>query len=203
MQDVPIFLLVDTGAYKSIISVDFLTKIKEHERPDLERVNISMMTATGEVSPFYGNGKFSLIVNEKNYIQEIWVADIKNDGILGMDFLMKHNCDVLLSQQKLKLNWSIIPCFKSSIAANCCRVIVAMSTCVPANSEAVVQEKVIDAPEMSEFVLMESSEQFSDRYNLLVAASVLNVSGNSVSIRLMNLTDQDINLHKNSLVSMC
>lgn len=120
----------------------------------------------------------------------------KKYGTLGMDFLMKHNCDFLLSQQKLKLNASIIQCFKSSLAANCCRVIVAMSTCVPANNEAVVQGKVIDAPEMSEFVLMESNGQFSDRYNLLVAASVISVSGNSVPIRLMNLNDHDINLHK-------
>lgn len=68
MQDLPILLLVDTGANILITIVDFLTKIGEHERPDLERVNIFMMTATGEVSPFYGKGKLSLIVNEDNFI---------------------------------------------------------------------------------------------------------------------------------------
>ena len=85
----------------------------------------------------------------------------------------------------------------------CCRVVIAVSTCVPANSEAIVQGKVIDALENSEFALIEPSEQFSDHYNLFVASSVINVSGDSVPVRLLNLTDQDISLNKNALVAQC
>lgn len=43
---------------------------------------------------------------------------------------MKHQCDVVLSEQCLKLKESVIPCFKSEGEAMCCRVAAAVSTCV-------------------------------------------------------------------------
>lgn len=187
VQGVPIALLallVDTGANISIISVGFFRNMPESTKPELDSVNIAMLTATGEVSPFFGKGQFSLKVGEMDFSHEMWLADIKSDGILGMDFLMKHQCDVVLSEQCLKLKKSFIPCFKSKGEAMCCRVVISVSTCVPANSEVIVRGKVID------------TKQFSDCCNLLMASSVINVSGDGVPIRLMNLTDQDIRLHK-------
>lgn len=120
-----------------------------------------------------------------------------------MDFLMKHQCDVVLSEQCLKLKKSVIPCFKSEGEAMCCRVVAAVSTCVPANSEVSVRGTVIDINGRSGFVLTEPSEQFGNCCNLLVASSVIDVSGDGVPVRLMNLTDQDIKLHKNTLVAKC
>ena len=111
VQGVPIALLVDTGANISILSVDFFKNMPENKKPGLESVNIAMLTATGEVSPFFGKGKFSLKVGELDFWHEMWLADIKGDGILGMDFLMEHHCDVVLSEQNLKLGNSVIPCF--------------------------------------------------------------------------------------------
>lgn len=55
----------------------------------------------------------------------------------------------------------------------------------------------------SGFVLTEPSEQFGNCCNLLVASSVIDVSGDGVPVKLMNLTDQDIKLHKNTLVAKC
>lgn len=196
VQGVPIALLVVTGANISIISVGFFRNMPESTKPELDSVNIAMLTATGEVSPFFGKGQFSLKMGEMDFSHEMWLANIKSDGILGMDFLMKHQCDVVLSEQCLKLKKSFIPCFKSKGEAMCCRVVIAVSTCVPANSEVIVRGKVIDTNGRSGFVLTEPSEQFSDCCNLLMASSVINVSGDGVPIRLMNLTDQDIRLHK-------
>lgn len=131
------------------------------------------------------------------------LADIKSDGILGMDFLMKHQCDVVLSEQCLKLKKSVILCFKSEGEDMCCRLVAAVSSCVPANSEVIVQGKVIDTHGRSGFVFTEPSEQFGNCCNLLMASSVIDVSGDGVPVRLMNLTDQDIKLQKIILVAKC
>lgn len=203
VQDIPIALLVDTGANISIISVGFFRNMPESVKPEVNSVNIAMLTATGEVSPFFGKGKFGLKLGEMDFCHEMWLADIKSDGILGMDFLMKHQCDVVLSEQCLKLKKSVIPCFKSEGEAMCCIVVAAVSTCVPANSEVIVRGKVIDTNGRSGFVMTEPSEQFSNCCNLLMASSVIDVSGDGVPVRLMNLTDQDIKLHKNTLVAKC
>lgn len=146
VQGVPISLLVDTGANISILSVDFFENLCINVKPPLVNVKIAMMTATGEVSPFHRKGIFSVTLYGKDFIHEMWVAQIKGDGtcILGLDFLMKHKCDVLISQQMIKFGNSSIPYYKSSIEASCCRVIVAETTNIPANSESILQGKVMD-----------------------------------------------------------
>lgn len=80
----------------------------ESVKPEINSVNISMLTATGEVSPFFGKGQFGLKLGEMDFCHEMWLADIKNEGILGVDFLTKHQCDVVLSEQCLKLKKSVI-----------------------------------------------------------------------------------------------
>ena len=144
VQGVPISLLVDTGANISILSVDFFENLCENVKPPLVNVTIAMMTARGEVSPFHGKVNFSVALNGKDFIHKMWVAQIKPDGRLGMAFLMKHKCDVMLSQQMIKFGNNSIPCYKSSIEVSCCRVIVAETTDIPANSESILQGKVMD-----------------------------------------------------------
>ena len=53
-------------------------------------------------------------------------ADVKNDGILGMDFFMKHRCDVFLSKTHLILNVEKIACFHCSvdIIPTCSRIAI-------------------------------------------------------------------------------
>lgn len=68
VQDIPIALLVDTGANISIISVGFFRNMSESVKPEMNSVNIAMLTATGAVSPFFGKGKFSLKLVEMDFL---------------------------------------------------------------------------------------------------------------------------------------
>ena len=187
----------------SILSVDFFENLCENVKPPLVNVKIAMVTATGEVSPYHGKGNFSVTLNGKDFIHEMWVAPIKGDGILGMDFLMKHKCDVMLSQQMIKFGNNSIPCYQSSVEASCCRVIVAETTNIPANSESILQGKVMDVEANYSPRLIDQSEIFSDRDKLMDATAVIDVSNNKVPIKVINLTDKDIRLYKNSFIAEC
>ena len=68
-------------------------------RPKLMPVNLHLVTATGESSPFLGKAKIEIMLGTQKLLHDVLIADVKNDGILGMDFLTKHRCDV--SEQKL------------------------------------------------------------------------------------------------------
>ena len=53
--------------------------------------------------------------------------------------------------------------------------------------------------------LIDPSEIFSDRYKLMAAVAVIDVSNNKVPIWEINFTDKikDIRLHKNSFIAEC
>ena len=69
------------------------------------------------------------------------LADIENDGILGMDFLTTHHCDLMLTQQCLKIKGEKIRCFANSRNAQsrCFRVDVSEYTEIPPATEIVVE----------------------------------------------------------------
>jgi hypothetical protein len=50
-------------------------------------VNVHLVTATGETSPFIGQINVQISLGKKFYQHNVFIADISNEGILGMDFL--------------------------------------------------------------------------------------------------------------------
>ena len=96
-----------------------------------------------------------IVITTKNI-----VADISNEAILGMDFLMSNNCDALLSQNKLSVKGEIIQCFHyASNARSCYRVAIQETTEVPPNSEILISGKPRDPIFRSKVGLVEPNEK--------------------------------------------
>jgi hypothetical protein len=57
--------------------------------------------STGETSPFIGQINVQISLGKNFYQHNVFIADISNEGILGMDFLAANNCDVHLSENRL------------------------------------------------------------------------------------------------------
>ena len=59
---------------------------------------------TGEATPFLGKTEQELSLGEQKIKHTLLVADTENEGILGMDFLQAHKCDLVLTRKILKVN---------------------------------------------------------------------------------------------------
>ena len=81
-----------------------------------------MLTITGEVTPFLGKADFELVIGNRHLRHTLLIADIENDGILGMEFLRTLHCDLVLSRQVMKVNGEEVLCFANSRNAQprCC-----------------------------------------------------------------------------------
>ena len=110
----PLTLLVDTG---SNVKCKDLLDVWPKEQ-DLIPVKMQLVTATGECSPFYGKAQIEFTLGNQKLSDEILFADIKNDGIIGIDFLTANRCDMLLSKDHLVLNGEKIACYHSTKEAN-------------------------------------------------------------------------------------
>ena len=124
IHDKSLAFLVDAGSCCTILSRTLWETWPSDTRPDLTPVNLHLVTATGESSPFLGKAEVEITLGSQKLLHNVLFADVKNDGILGMNFLTKHRCDRFLSRNHLLLNGEKIVCFRSSTDAipSCSRI---------------------------------------------------------------------------------
>ena len=103
MEDVHIMFLIDTGANITIIKPSVYERIRESLRPLLEDQNQSMVLADGRPLPFMGRGRFKMHIGPTIIEHDIWIANIEVDGILGLDFMRRHDCELKIIEGRYQL----------------------------------------------------------------------------------------------------
>ena len=93
-------ITVDTGSNISIVRPDIL---KDVDRSVLQPVHRYIRTVMGEQAPIHGKAQFQLGIGPLVVPQELWVADIQDQCILGLEFLYPNGCQVNLRDQCLPL----------------------------------------------------------------------------------------------------
>ena len=123
INDNLISCLCDSGANVSILDRTFFNLLNKNLKIELIPVDIMMSTVTGENKPFIGKAKLSISLGGHTFNHEMLIADVNLNGILGLDFMKQHNCDVMISKNYLTVKSDKIPCYtKSDGKMNCCRV---------------------------------------------------------------------------------
>ncbi|MCG7874761.1 MAG: retropepsin-like aspartic protease, partial [Candidatus Thiodiazotropha endolucinida] len=202
--DSSLALLVDTGSCCTILSKTMLERLPQQIQPDLTPVNLHLVTATGEISPFLGKTEVEISIGSQKLLHDVLFADVKNDGILGMDFLTKHRCDMFLSKNHLLLNGEKITCFRSSteITHTCCRIAIHQSIEIPPECEMIIQGRPLDRIDKDGIGVLEANENFVDRSGILVARALVSPEFGTVPLRIMNLTDKPFKLYKNTVAAI-
>jgi len=209
---VDVKFLVDTGSNITILSPAVLEKISAPRQPVLEKVENCMILADGSAKPFRGKGTFELEVEGKRALQEVWIADIELEGILGMDFVRRYGCQIITAPGgQLEL---FIPELTSASGTGakpaeerepsnyqCLRVVVKDTVLVPANSEMIAAAKVLDTCNGG-LAILEPTLDFVQHSKLLVGRSLVKMDG-PIPIRLLNPTSHPRRVYKNTLVALC
>ncbi|MCG8078443.1 MAG: retropepsin-like domain-containing protein, partial [Candidatus Thiodiazotropha taylori] len=201
IHDTPFAFLVDTGSCCTILSIKLLERWPQVTRPNLTPVNLHLVTATGESSPFYGKANVELRLGSQTLIHDVLFADVKNDGILGMDFLTKHRCDMFLTKNHLLLNGEKIACFRSSVDVipTCSRIAVIETVKVPPECEIIVKGRPVDRVDEHSIGVLEPTEKFIDRSGLLMAKALVCPEFGTVPLRIMNLKNEPMTLYKGTV----
>ena len=200
----PHAFLVDTGSCCTIISKNVFENWPYEMRPSLTPVNMHLVTATGESSPFIGQAEIEIKLGGQKIMHDVLFADVKNDGILGMDFLTKHGCDVFLSKNHILLNGEKITSYRSSvdIIPSCCRIAINENVEVPPECEIIIMGHAMDRVDTCGIGVLEATESFVDRSGLLIAKALVSPEFGTVPLRIMNLSNEPCMLHKNMVAAM-
>ncbi|MCG7878981.1 MAG: retroviral-like aspartic protease family protein, partial [Candidatus Thiodiazotropha taylori] len=203
IQNVPVTFLIDTGSNVTILKKDFLEKFPLEVQQSIKPTNTKLLSVTGEITPFLGKTILSIEIGAQKVQQKVLVANIENDGILGMDFLTAHQCDLMLTQKLLKIKGEKVRCFANSREAQptCCRVAISEYVVVPPGTEMVVEGFITDVMDRRGTGLVEVDTGFLHKKGLLVAKSLVCPSYGTIPIRIANPYDEKQAINKHTVVA--
>ena len=109
MQQVFMLSQFDANSYTylSIIRPDILERLRN--TLSVEPVESSLRTVTGATAPIQGRGKLPISMGSYDVLHDFWIAEITDECILGLDFMVKHDCRVDLRDGVLHIKEEEIP----------------------------------------------------------------------------------------------
>ena len=194
-------MTVDTGSNISIVRPDILRGINHNL---IHPVSSCLRTVTGERAPIHGKGLLHLGIGSLVVQQELWVADIHDECILGLDFLQSNGCQVNLRDQALVIGDEEFPLRKPSTSPrpNCCRVVLTKKVCLAPLAEAIVPVEVDPVHTDYRVGLLEQTQP-SPFGSLLVGRTLVDLEKDRIPLRVMNLSHQPLTLKKGTEVAHC
>ncbi|XP_053376966.1 uncharacterized protein LOC128547795 [Mercenaria mercenaria] len=169
-------MLADTGSNVTILRRELYENMAPLAKPNLIPINMSLTTATGDTAPFHGMIRAEIFIGSQSFDHMVYLADIKSDSILGMDFFKSHKCQIDVSRKSLKLNEEEIPCYHRDVSESftSCRIQIKENTVIPPETEVIVLGKPTGV--VSETIgIVEPNINFIEKSGLLVAKALVDI----------------------------
>ena len=198
-------ITIDTGSNISIVRADFLT---EEDKRHIQPVNSCLQTVTGERAPIHGRGNLVLKIGSLNMPHQMWVADIQDKCILGLDFLERHDCLVNIKDSSLRVGQQEFPLRKSNAqqVPSCYRVTLANHISIPPLSEAIVPVRIEGVSDAAQWGMLEcpaSDEEDGHVDGVLIGRTLVDMQKKTTPLRVMNLTRESKVIRRGALLACC
>ena len=154
--------------------------------------------ADGSRLPVLGEAELPLCFGQRQIKHMVVVANIESDGLLGIDFMKRHGCELNYGRGTFSVNGEAFT-FREELGCHTtCRVTAAKTVVVPPRSEFVVEGKVSKRGGMSAHALVEPICSFQDKHRLLIGKVLVDTSKISVPLRVMNPFEEPVVIHKDT-----
>ena len=199
IDGLPVKFLVDTGASITLVS----QKVVNFEDHQIDPVSFDIYQANGDPLPVVGQIVSEITLGPLRVSHNIVVADIHDDAILGIDFLMQHDCKLDLPSQQLSIQGTTVNMWKEDEDPGCCRVSVKENTTIPAKHEKIILGQVHRRGNESHTNVLEGTAKFTERYGLMIARALVDIQHGQVLMRVLNPTECDTDLRGGTTAAMC
>ena len=166
----------------------------------------SLQTVTGEKAPIHGKVVLELRIRDLTILHPMWIADIKDECILGLDFLQRHHCLVNLKQSSLRVGAQEFPLRKASLKSErtCCRAVLTDRVSIPPFSEAIIPVRIDPAQGSMEWGLLETSDEADHQVDgVLVGRTLVDVHKEAIHLRVVNLSHEPKTIRRGTTVAKC
>ena len=193
VQGYPLLFTTDTGASKTIISNRVFESLKPEDRPELEKTS-KLVGASGVSIKERGKGTFCFKLGSVKMEVEAIVAEIDDDGLLGVDILQNGKngpADLLMSKGVLMIDKKEIPIIQVGVNNRVRKVTAADHFVIPAQTECVI-DVYIERREYDDFssekeYVVEPTDHFQAEYPLQMASTLVDINrACTCKVRMLN-----------------
>ena len=181
--------------------------MRPEDKPPLSKSS-QLVGAGGTYINEIGKGNFKLQLGPVCVQTEAIVAEIEDDGLIGIDVLQnRHNgpTDLLMSKGILKMGDIEVPIMQIGVADRTRKVTAADYSIIPAQSETVIDVNV-ERKECDDFTgeseyIIEPTEHFQEEYPLLMAAAIVDINqGCTSKVRLLNPFPTEVSIKQSAVL---
>ncbi|MEW8545559.1 MAG: reverse transcriptase domain-containing protein [Candidatus Thiodiazotropha sp.] len=189
----PVLFTADTGASKTVLSKRVYDAMKSEDKPSLSKSS-KLIGAGGAIISEVGKGSFKLQLGPVQLQTDAIVAEIEDDGLLGIDVLQNRDdgpADILMSKGVLRVAGKEVPIIQVGMQNRVRRVTAADHYVIPAQSEAVI-DVYVERQEYDDFssetdYIIEPTTHFKETYPLQMASTLVDINNAcSCKVRVLN-----------------
>ena len=158
-----------------------------------------LLSADDSPIQVHGRTTLTVTVGNKTVQHSVLVADITNEGLIGLDFLTTHKLVLDFSTNKIFCNGEeLVACCRVG-TDRACRVSLVEPTIIPAGTRTIVQGKT-NQPLIPGSWMIEPLKQPTRERTVLTAKALVTGTGSRIPVEILNPTDDNVYLscHPNS-----
>ncbi|GFW72279.1 retrovirus-related Pol polyprotein from transposon 412 [Trichonephila clavipes] len=188
-----------TGANVSIIRNDLAQKLTEKLIWTPPRV--VLQTVTGKKIDIHGKLKVKIKFGDTTYQHAVYVADIADPFILGLDFLKEHGFTLDFNKNELRSIHEEVTIFKIKHRTESIRQVTANENItIPPRTEIIVPGYIGNDVSFNSG-LIGSAENKAN--GLLIASTLVDLSRKTIPVRICNVTEKSRVFQKGEVLATC
>ncbi|CAC5375367.1 unnamed protein product [Mytilus coruscus] len=139
LQNLPLTILIDNGSTSSILNYKIYRQLDDVLKNAIQEPSTyKLFDVNGNPLCSYGTLKQKLTLGTADFNTEFLVCNIKQDAILGQDFLLDHKDKIDYKRQILSTKDTDIRCWIGGEANAICRVIAKETLTLPGKSKMLI-----------------------------------------------------------------
>ena len=195
-------LIVDTGAAVTVISSNVYNNLPSDIRPPLDETSsaLKLEVANEGLLSVLGTTTLEFKIKKETFRWTVFIAPIRDDGLLGLDFLQEHNF-VLSAENGLRLNGKKCPTLIQKVPYRAIRVCCKETVVVPAYSEMVLEGYPSSGKVSTKLgVVSPFPNEWDDKLGIAVGHSLIDNTkvATGIPVRVMNPSPYEIEIKENT-----
>ncbi|GFW21873.1 retrovirus-related Pol polyprotein from transposon 412 [Trichonephila clavipes] len=199
VHELPCNMIIDTGANVSIIRNDLAQKLKE--KLIWTPARMVLQTVTGEKIDIHGKLKVKIQFGDTTYQHAVYVADIADPFILGLDFLKEHGFTLDFNKNELRSIHEEVTIFKIEHRTESIRQVTANENITINPRTEIIVPGYIGNDESLNSGLIATAENKAN--GLLIASTLVDLSRKTIPVRICNVTEKPRVFQKGEVLATC
>ena len=197
-------LILDTGSAVTILSSNVYNKIPFENRPCLKKVpsSVKLEVANDGLLSVLGEVSLEFKIQKDTFQWDVFIAPIREDGLLGLDFLQAHNY-VLGAEFGLKLNKKKYKTVIQKVPLHAIRIRCKETTVLPACSEVIISGECVEKTALPQQAMVTPiCENKNEEYIVGHTLVDPNRADIGIPVRILNPTNSNVTINSKTVIGL-